>query len=69
METQAMLLLALFSTKNFIFTCRHVLHFIVEGTDPESWPGIISTCAKVTFAYKEFCPNYVDWLSSLSHGF
>lgn len=50
--------------KNFIFTCRHVLHFIVgEGTDPESWPGIISTCAKVTFAYKEFCPNYVDWLS------
>ncbi|XDB57423.1 hypothetical protein ABFV05_011039 [Capra hircus] len=48
----------------FIFTCRHVLHFIVgEGTDPKSWPAIISTCAKVTFAYKEFCPNYVDWLS------
>lgn len=36
--------------KNFIFTCRHVLHFIVgEGTDPESWPGIISTCAKGHF--------------------
>ncbi|XP_055280164.1 serine protease FAM111B isoform X3 [Moschus berezovskii] len=48
----------------FIFTCRHVLHFIVgEGTDPSSWPYIISTCAKVTFAYKEFCPNDVDWLS------
>ncbi|XP_040115375.1 serine protease FAM111B [Oryx dammah] len=48
----------------FIFTCRHVLHFIVgEGTDPKSWPAIISTCAKVTFAYKEFCPNDVDWLS------
>ncbi|XP_010811254.2 serine protease FAM111B isoform X2 [Bos taurus] len=48
----------------FIFTCRHVLHLIVgEGTDRKSWPDIISTCVKVTFTYKEFCPNDVDWLS------
>ena len=48
----------------FILTCRHVLHLIVgESTEPKSWPDIIRTCAKVTFAYKEFCPNDVDWLS------
>ncbi|XP_043770191.1 serine protease FAM111B isoform X1 [Cervus elaphus] len=49
---------------NIIFTCRHVFHLIVgEGTDPKSWRDIISTCVKVTFAFKEFCPRDDDWFS------
>ncbi|XP_046927582.1 serine protease FAM111B isoform X2 [Lynx rufus] len=48
----------------YIFTCRHVIHLMVgEGTDPSLWPDIISKCAKVTFAYKKFCPMDVDWFS------
>ncbi|XP_039100950.1 serine protease FAM111B [Hyaena hyaena] len=48
----------------YIFTCRHVIHLMVgEGTDPSLWPDIISKCAKVTFAYKKFCPTDVDWFS------
>ncbi|XP_012605323.1 serine protease FAM111B [Microcebus murinus] len=48
----------------YIFTCRHVLKLIVgEGTDPCSWPDTISKCVKVTFTYKEFCPNSDDWFS------
>nr|XP_035966449.1 protein FAM111B isoform X1 [Halichoerus grypus] len=46
----------------YIFTCRHVIHFMVgEGTDPSLWPDIISKCAKVTFTYKRFRPINVDW--------
>ncbi|XP_007196556.2 serine protease FAM111B isoform X1 [Balaenoptera acutorostrata] len=48
----------------FILTCQHVLHFMVgKDTDPDSWPHIISKCAKVTFTYNEFCPIDVDWFS------
>ncbi|XP_022362695.1 protein FAM111B [Enhydra lutris kenyoni] len=47
---------------DYIFTCRHVIHFMVgEGTDPRFWPDIISKCAKVSFNYKRFCPINVDW--------
>lgn len=46
----------------YIFTCRHVIHFMVGvGTDPRFWPDIISKCAKVSFKYKRFHPNSVDW--------
>lgn len=46
----------------YIFTCRHVVHYMVgEYTDPSLWPEIISKCAKVTFTYKEFCPHAGDW--------
>uniref|UniRef100_A0A452Q9W0 FAM111 trypsin like peptidase B n=1 Tax=Ursus americanus TaxID=9643 RepID=A0A452Q9W0_URSAM len=46
----------------YIFTCLHVIQLMVgEGTDPSLWPGIISKCAKVSFAYKRFCPISVDW--------
>ncbi|XP_032706776.1 protein FAM111B, partial [Lontra canadensis] len=47
---------------DYIFTCRHVIHFMVgEGRDPRFWPDIISKCAKVSFNYKRFFPNNVDW--------
>ncbi|XP_045870249.1 serine protease FAM111B [Meles meles] len=46
----------------YIFTCRHVIHFMVgEGTHPRFWPDIISKCAKVSFTYKRFHPINVDW--------
>lgn len=48
----------------YIFTCRHIIHFMVgEGTNPSLWPDIISKCAKVTFTYKKFCPSDIDWFS------
>ncbi|XP_036916345.1 serine protease FAM111B isoform X2 [Sturnira hondurensis] len=50
--------------EGYIFTCRHVVHFMVgEDTALSLWPERISTCAKVTFTFKEFSPPAEEWFS------
>uniref|UniRef100_A0A8D1VXU4 Family with sequence similarity 111 member B n=1 Tax=Sus scrofa TaxID=9823 RepID=A0A8D1VXU4_PIG len=54
-----------FVIKNgYIFTCRHVLDLILrDSTNPSLQLDIISSCVKVTFSYKSFCPKDNDWFS------
>lgn len=49
--------------EGYIFTCRHIIQFMLgEGKDLRLWPDI-SEYVRVNFTYKGSCPPAADWFS------